>query len=193
LAMPPGAHRSDWTRQLAGERGASSRVVFLRANVEATHGQELVPRIAIVPDCRLVDGQESQGLKVIDKHWERIAFEEHQETILGLAEAPPLELIFLVELQDHPCSDGELADEIEVDQDEQRPQTRRPRRKRRGYTQEQVNDSIGSTRGGDHQRAARSFAPGAPPESHRAVEECDSNQRLPKTDPHKHAVAGLEQ
>src|SRR5262252_3038414 len=139
---------------------------------------------------RLVDGQEPKLLDVIHKDREWIVFKEHQEAILGLAQAALLKLVFFVELQDDPRGHGELTNQIKADEKSYRMQLGLVYSQYGCYRQQQQDDSIAGAGSGHNRGASRSLPPSAHLESGCAIKEGKPDQRLPWRNPDGQTVCG---
>src|SRR5207245_11245836 len=59
------------------------RDLLRRLDVQDAHGEELVPRIAVMAQGSVVDGEEGERLLVIYPHGMRVAFEEQPVLLLA--------------------------------------------------------------------------------------------------------------
>ena len=85
LVTPHARHRRARPAAVA-EVGEQRFDVLSWPDVLDRHAQELLARVAVVPDRGLVDGQEAQRLGVVDPHRERARLEQQPVALLGAGE-----------------------------------------------------------------------------------------------------------
>ena len=86
LQVPPDARLIEAPCGQLAQILVKARQILGRANVLDRHGEEFVPRIAVVADCRIVHGQEAQCRELKDPHGVRVRMKEMAVEGVALAQ-----------------------------------------------------------------------------------------------------------